>query len=144
MTRFLIVPVRWGAFLSRQSYIISKRSPNFMANCCDIWAQLASGIVHFSRMFRYAPDTQAFREKYRTGKLLCSLLPYVLACGSLQPCWWCISAYVSQVYTGSIPWGAPSCHAMILWRWDTFPPTCRRVCPTVFLQTLCWRHHILF
>ena len=68
------------------------------------------------------PDTQAFREKYRMGRRLCSLLPYVLVYGSLQPCWWCISAYVSQVYIGSIPWGVPSCHAMILWRWDTFLP----------------------
>ena len=80
------------------------------------------------------PDTQAFREKYQTGKCLCSLLPYVLACGSLQRCWWCISAYVSLVYTGSIPWGVPSCHAMILWRLDTFLPTYLRVCLTVFLQ----------
>ena len=68
------------------------------------------------------PDTQAFREKYRTGRRLCSLLPYVLSCGSLQPYWWYISAYISQVYTGSIPWGVPSCHAMILWRWDTISP----------------------
>lgn len=42
--------------------MISKRSPNFMANCCDICAQLASGIVHFSRMFRYARYTSFSRE----------------------------------------------------------------------------------
>ena len=45
------------------------------------------------------PDIQAFREKYRTGKLLCSLLPCVLACGSLQRCWWCyISLRIAGVY----------------------------------------------
>lgn len=53
-TRFLIVLARRGTFLPWQSYMISKRSPNFIANCCDIRTQLASGMVHFSRMFRYA------------------------------------------------------------------------------------------
>lgn len=54
LTRFLIVLAGRGTFLPWQSYMISKRSPNFIANCCDIRAQLASGMVHFSRMFRYA------------------------------------------------------------------------------------------
>ena len=56
------MPDRWGTFLLRQSYMISKRSPNFIANCCDIWDQLTSGIVHFLRMFRYARYTSFSRE----------------------------------------------------------------------------------
>ena len=61
-TRFLIVSARWGAYSLRRSYMISKRFPNVMANCCDICAHLASGIVHFSRMFRYARYTSFSRE----------------------------------------------------------------------------------
>lgn len=40
-----------GAF-HKQSYIILNLSPNFMASCCDISAQLDSGIVHFPLMSR--------------------------------------------------------------------------------------------
>lgn len=36
----------------KQSYIILNLSPNFMASCCDISAQLDSGIVHFPLMSR--------------------------------------------------------------------------------------------
>ena len=40
-----------GAF-HRQSYIILNLSPNFIASCCDISAQLDRGIVHFPLMSR--------------------------------------------------------------------------------------------
>ena len=30
------------------------RPSNFMANCCEIVAQLANGMVHFFRILRYA------------------------------------------------------------------------------------------
>ena len=47
--------------------MISKHSPDFIANCCDIWDQFASGIVHFSRMFRYTIYT-SFSGEVSDGK----------------------------------------------------------------------------
>ena len=39
-------------FFCLQSYMISYLSPNLMANCCEMRAQFARGIVHFSEMLR--------------------------------------------------------------------------------------------
>ena len=39
-------------FFCLQSYMISYLSPKLMANCCEMRAQFARGIVHFSEMLR--------------------------------------------------------------------------------------------
>ena len=37
-----------------RTHVNLNRSPNFMASCCEIVAQLANGMVHFFRILRYA------------------------------------------------------------------------------------------
>ena len=44
-----------------QNYIISNLFPNFIANCCDINAQLESDDVHFSQMLLVSQPDEFFQ-----------------------------------------------------------------------------------